>query len=59
MGMLQYISPSIQFVLALVLFGEHLNATRLASFALIWLSLIVFTTDSVVRRRRPPVADPV
>jgi chloramphenicol-sensitive protein RarD len=52
MGMLQYISPSIQFVLALLFFGEHLNATRLVSFALIWLSLIIFTTDSVVRRRR-------
>jgi len=58
MGMLQYISPSIQFVLALVFFGEHLNATRLISFGLIWLSLIIFTTDSVVRRRRAPVADP-
>jgi chloramphenicol-sensitive protein RarD len=51
-GMLQYISPSIQFVLALLFFGEHLNATRLISFALIWLSLIVYTTDSVLRRRR-------
>jgi chloramphenicol-sensitive protein RarD len=53
-GMLQYIAPSIQFVLALVLFGEHLNGVRLVSFGLIWLSLIVYTTDSVVRRRRAP-----
>ena len=52
MGMLQYVSPSIQFVLAITLFGEHLNGIRLASFALIWLSLVVYTTDSVVRRRR-------
>jgi chloramphenicol-sensitive protein RarD len=51
-GMLQYLAPSIQFVLAIMLFGEHLNGVRLASFALIWLSLIVYTTDSVVRRRR-------
>ena len=59
-GMLQYISPSIQFVLALVLFGEHLNETRLISFGLIWLSLIVYTTDSVIRRRRPPaIVEPV
>ena len=55
-GMLQYISPSIQFVLALALFGEHLNETRLISFGLIWLSLIVYTTDSVIRRRRVPAA---
>ena len=51
-GMLQYIAPSIQFVLAILVFGEHLNAVRLGSFALIWLSLAVYTTDSVVRRRR-------
>ena len=51
-GMLQYIAPSIQFVLAIPFFGEHLNAVRLVSFGLIWLSLIVYTTDSVVRRRR-------
>lgn len=51
-GMLQYIAPSIQFVLAITFFGEHLNAVRLVSFGLIWLSLIVYTTDSVVRRRR-------
>ncbi len=51
-GMLQYIAPSIQFVLAITMFGEHLNGVRLVSFGLIWLSLIVYTTDSVVRRRR-------
>ncbi len=57
-GMLQYIAPSIAFVLALVVFGEHLNATRLISFGLIWLSLAVYTTDSVVRRRRAALATP-
>ncbi len=57
-GMLQYIAPSIAFVLALVVFGEHLNATRLASFGLIWLSLAVYTADSIVRRRRAATATP-
>lgn len=51
-GMLQYIAPSIAFILAITVFGEHLNATRLASFGLIWLSLAIYTADSVVRRRR-------
>jgi len=51
-GMLQYIAPSIQFVLAITIFGEHLNGVRLLSFGLIWLSLIVYTADSVVRRSR-------
>lgn len=55
-GMLQYIAPSIQFVLAITVFGEHLNGIRLFSFALIWLSLVVFTADSVRRQRSARVA---
>ena len=51
-GMFQYLAPSIQFLLAITLFGEELNATRLLSFALIWLSLVVFSWDSFRQRRR-------
>lgn len=54
-GMIQYIAPSIQFVLAITFFAEPLDTTRLISFALIWLSLIVFTTDSL--RRKPAYPD--
>jgi chloramphenicol-sensitive protein RarD len=49
-GMLQYLAPSIAFILAITVFGEHLNVTRVISFALIWLSLIVFTMGSMNRR---------
>ncbi|KKB80451.1 hypothetical protein VW35_05980 [Devosia soli] len=49
-GMFQYLAPSIQFLVAVLLFGEHLNATRLLSFALIWLSLAVFSYDSFRQR---------
>lgn len=54
-GMLQYIAPSIAFVLAIIVFGEHLNLTRVVSFALIWVSLAVFTLGSMQRRVPPPV----
>lgn len=50
-GMLQYIAPSIAFVLAVTVFGEHLNVTRLVSFGLIWLSLLVYSADSWWRMR--------
>jgi chloramphenicol-sensitive protein RarD len=53
MGMLQYLGPSIQFVLAIVVLGESLNSLRLLSFALIWLSLAVYTADSIRRLRTP------
>jgi chloramphenicol-sensitive protein RarD len=49
-GMLQYISPSITFLLAITLFGEPLNGTRLLSFGLIWLSLAIYSADSFARR---------
>ncbi|HEV7345842.1 MAG TPA: EamA family transporter RarD [Devosia sp.] len=55
-GMFQYIAPSIQFVLAITVFGEHLNGLRLLSFALIWVSLAVFSYDSFRRRGRRPAA---
>lgn len=58
-GMLQYIGPSIQFLVAIALFGEELNGARLLSFALIWLSLAIYTTDSVVRRRAARLAEPL
>lgn len=51
-GMLQYISPSISFLLAIIAFGEPINAVRLLSFALIWLSLAIYTANSFMRRSR-------
>jgi chloramphenicol-sensitive protein RarD len=56
-GMLQYLAPTIAFLLAILLFGEQLNLVRLLSFGLIWLSLCVYTMDSVLRRRPPPVVE--
>ena len=50
-GMLQYLAPTIQFLLAIFVFHEEINAIRLISFALIWLSLAIYTADSIARRR--------
>lgn len=51
-GMLQYISPSISFLLAITAFGEPINTVRLLSFGLIWLSLAIYSADSFARRGR-------
>ncbi len=50
-GMLQYIAPSIAFLVAVFLYQEPLNPIRLLSFVLIWLSLAIYTADSLLRRR--------
>ena len=51
-GMLQYLSPSIAFILAITVFGEPINPVRLLSFGLIWLSLAIYSADSFARRGR-------
>lgn len=50
-GMLQYIGPTIQFLLAVFAFHEALNGLQLLSFGLIWLSLAIYSADSLWRRR--------
>lgn len=51
-GLMQYIAPSIQFLLALYVYGEEVEPVRLATFGLIWVSLAIFTTDTLYRHER-------
>ena len=46
-GVLQYLTPSLQFLLGILVFGEQMPASRWAGFAIVWLALIVFTWDSL------------
>jgi len=52
MGVLQYISPSLQFGLGVWLFGEAVQPARLAGFALIWGALVLYTLEGTWKRRR-------
>ncbi|MDR6212770.1 EamA family transporter RarD [Paracidovorax wautersii] len=56
MGVLQYISPSLQFALGIWLFGETVEPARLAGFALIWLALALYTAEGALHRRRASAA---
>ncbi len=56
LGLLQFIAPSIQFLLAITLFGEQLDALRLLSFGLIWAGLAVYVASSWFDRPARPVA---
>jgi chloramphenicol-sensitive protein RarD len=57
MGFLQYVGPTLQFLVAVCLFREPLNRARLGSFALCWLAIAVYVADSVLNRRVQPIAD--
>ncbi|SCW74161.1 chloramphenicol-sensitive protein RarD [Sphingobium faniae] len=56
LGLLQFVAPTLQFLSGILLFGETLNHGQMASFALIWLGLILFASDSVTAARRNRVA---
>jgi chloramphenicol-sensitive protein RarD len=57
MGFLQYLSPTLQFLLAVVVYGELFDRAKLAAFACIWTALALFAVDSVRRRVPEPVVD--
>jgi chloramphenicol-sensitive protein RarD len=47
LGFLQYVAPSIQFLLAVLVFDEPLTAAHLACFAAIWLALAIFVGEGL------------
>jgi chloramphenicol-sensitive protein RarD len=52
LGFVQYIGPSCQLMMAVLVFDEPLDRARLITFGLIWLALAVFSVDSIAARRR-------
>lgn len=51
-GILQYLAPTMQFLLAVAVFHEPFALPQLAAFALIWTALVVFTVDARAAWRR-------
>lgn len=47
-GMMQYIAPTAQFMIAIFVFREPFGSTHAIAFGFIWLALAVFTTDSLI-----------
>lgn len=58
LGFLQYLAPSIQFLLAVFLFHEELNTLKLVSLGCIWSAVIIYAVDSL-RAFRGHQAQPI
>ena len=52
LGMVQFLSPTIVFVLGLFVFGEPLKPVQLACFVLIWAAIALFVWDLLALRRQ-------
>ncbi|SEG01673.1 EamA family transporter RarD [Oceanospirillum linum] len=51
-GFFQYLAPSITFVLAVFVYEEPLDSSKLVTFALIWFGLLLFTGEGRLVRYR-------
>ena len=55
LGLLQYLSPTLQFLLGIWLFHEPFGGARLVGFVLIWVALALYSLDGWKRRGLPVV----
>ncbi|MFZ9628763.1 MAG: EamA family transporter RarD [Ilumatobacteraceae bacterium] len=55
-GPMQYIVPSMNFVIGWAMYGEDMPPSRFLGFALVWIGLVVLTVDSARRALRTRAA---
>lgn len=51
-GILQYIYPTIIFLLGVFVYGEPMNENKLIGFVFIWIALIIYSLESILYRNR-------
>jgi len=52
LGILQYIAPTLQFIIGLLVFQEDFSRSRLVGFSFVWIALIIYTTNNILLSRR-------
>ncbi|MCB9514351.1 MAG: EamA family transporter RarD [Candidatus Latescibacteria bacterium] len=55
-GLLQYVAPTLQFLVAVLAFGEAFTGTHAVSFGLIWCALGLYSWDSLRPRQRSEIS---
>lgn len=51
-GFLQYLAPSLQLVVGILIYKEDFSNERFISFGLIWLGIFLFTIDGLFNKRK-------
>jgi chloramphenicol-sensitive protein RarD len=52
LGFIQYIAPTLQFLLGVYIYQEPFPLSRLVGFSIIWLALLVYTLEGVIYSRK-------
>ena len=55
MGFMQYLAPTLQFLIGVFVMNEPMPPIRLLGFALVWVGLLILMVDAVARNRRQTV----
>ena len=50
-GILQYIAPTIQFLLGVLVYKEPFDQTRLIGFGIVWIALVIFWVENYQAHR--------
>ena len=58
LGILQYLAPTIQFLIGVILYGEPLTTSRLIGFTFIWAALILYSLENFYMRRKSTLSLP-
>lgn len=51
-GIIQYLAPTLHFLLGVFYFGESMSPARWLGFAIVWIAIVIFMTDALFRHRR-------
>jgi len=51
-GILQYIAPTLQFLIGVFIYNEPFSQTKFAGFLVIWIALFVYTVEGVLKARQ-------
>jgi chloramphenicol-sensitive protein RarD len=55
-GILQYVSPTLQFLLGVLIYKEPFEPDQLVGYGIVWAALILLAVEGIVARRAAPVA---
>jgi chloramphenicol-sensitive protein RarD len=52
-GLLQYIAPTLQFLIGVFLYKEPFDQSHLVGFGIVWVALVIFWVENYFSRRIP------
>ncbi len=58
-GLIQYITPTLQFLIGTLMYHETFSTERLIGFCIVWLALIIFSIENFSAARKAKMSDSI